>query len=365
MPSAPCLTLCMIVRDERTRLPACLESVRGLADEIVVVDTGSTDGTPDVARAAGARVHETPWPHDFSAARNAGLELATGRWILVLDADETLPAASREALRAIVAGPADHARALVQRNLLPESAGHISVSIVRLFPRHPRVRFERPIHEQVNTALEREGIRIVDTDIPFLHTGYASAAAMPAKTRRNRALIEAALAREPDADPNLWFFHAASFFDTGEHLRAAELYDECARRSAGRRRRLEVAARIKQAESLWLAGRPAEAEVCLPAGADSPHPLVCELRAALADLAGRRDEAKGWRERLLSCPDVAHLPPVALGPMKLRALNALAEDWAARGRKDRAVKVLRLGLAAAQGRIDAAAAAIGQAYATA
>ncbi len=360
---APSLTLCMIVRDERANLPACFESVRGLADELVVVDTGSIDGTPDLARAAGARVLEIPWPHDFSAARNAGLEAATGRWILVLDADETLPAESREALRAIVAGPATCAHALVQRNLLPGASGHVAVSIVRLFPRHPRVRFERPIHEQVNTSLEREGIRIVETNVPFLHTGYADLAVMPGKSRRNRALIEAALAREPDADPNLWFFHAASYFDEGEHLRAAGLYAECARRSSGRRRRLELAARIKQAESLWLAGRSAEAELCLPEGGDEPHPLVCELRAALAGAAGRLDEAKSWRERLLSCPDKAHLPPVALGPMKIRALNALAEDWAARGRKDRAVRVLRLGLAAAQGRVDAAAAAIGQAYA--
>ena len=359
---APALTLCMIVRNERANLPACLESVRGLAEELVVVDTGSVDGTPDLARAAGARVLEIPWSDDFSAARNAGLEMATGRWILVLDADETLPAASREALRTIVAGPAACAHALVQRNLLPGASGQVAVSIVRLFPRHPRVRFERPIHEQVNTALEREGIRIVETNVPFLHTGYADLGAMPAKTRRNRALIEAALAREPDADPNLWFFHAAGFFDEGDHLRAAGLYAECARRSAGRRR-LEVAAKIKQAESLWLAGCFAEAENCLPQGVEEPHPLVCELRAALAGAAGRLDEAKAWRERLLSCPDMAHLPPVALGPMKIRALNALAEDWAARGRKDRAVRVLRLGLAAAQGRVDAAAAAIGQAYA--
>lgn len=361
--SVPSLTLCLIVRDERARLPACLESVRGLAEEIIVVDTGSTDGTPALARAAGARVLEIAWPHDFSAARNAGLELATGRWILVLDADETLPAESGEALRTIVARPADCAHALVQRNLLPGASGHVAVSIVRLFPRHPRVRFERPIHEQVNTSLEREGIPIVDTQIPFLHTGYADAAAMPAKTQRNRALIEAALAREPDGDPNLWFFHAAGYFDEGEHLRAAELYAECARRSAGRRRRLETAAKIKQGESLWLAGRPAEAATCLPDGVDEPHPLVCELRAALAVVAGRNDEAKAWRERLLACPDKAYLPPVALGPMKIRALNFLAEDWAARGRKDRAVRVLRLGLAAAQGRLDAASAAIAQAYA--
>lgn len=354
MDRVPDLSVCLIVRDEAARLSACLASVRDLGAEIVVVDTGSTDGTPALAREAGAKVAEIAWPHDFSAARNASLALATGRWILVLDADETLSPDSAAALRRIVAGPADHACALIQRNALAADAGHVAVRIVRLFPNRPEVRFERPIHEQVNTSLERVGVRIVDTEIAFDHSGYADARIMPAKLARNRALIEAALAREPDGDPNLRYFYACGFYDGGDLVRAADEFAACARASLPRRRRLAEAARIKQAECLARLGRGAEAAALLahePGAA--AHPLACELRADERAARGHGDEAAKWRERLLAAADTAYLPPVALKPMKVRALQALAERHFLAGRKDAAVRVMRLALDLTQGRLAA------------
>ena len=92
--SARC-SLCMIVRDEERYLAGCLESVVDLVDEIVVVDTGSTDSTPDIARRFGARVFNFQWVDDFSAARNESLRHATGEWIFWLDADERLDAPNR------------------------------------------------------------------------------------------------------------------------------------------------------------------------------------------------------------------------------------------------------------------------------
>src|SRR5207249_480278 len=86
----PELSLCMIVRDEEPRLPSCLESIAPYVDEIVVVDTGSTDRTREVARDWGARVYEMPWPDSFAAARNQSLELARGSWILRMDADDEI-----------------------------------------------------------------------------------------------------------------------------------------------------------------------------------------------------------------------------------------------------------------------------------
>lgn len=80
----------MIVRNEEQTLGPCLASVRDLADEIVIVDTGSTDRTRELARAAGARVFDFPWVDDFAAARNESLRHATGSWILWLDADDRL-----------------------------------------------------------------------------------------------------------------------------------------------------------------------------------------------------------------------------------------------------------------------------------
>jgi len=84
------LSLSMIVRDEAERLVACLESVAGFVQEMVVLDTGSSDDTVAIARQQGATVHELPWPGDFAPARNAAMQLVHGDWVLVLDADEQL-----------------------------------------------------------------------------------------------------------------------------------------------------------------------------------------------------------------------------------------------------------------------------------
>src|SRR5579863_4249358 len=84
------VSLCMIVRDEERFLGGALESVRGVVDELCIVDTGSKDKTIEIARDAGARVSEIAWEENFSKARNAALAMATRRWILVLDADERL-----------------------------------------------------------------------------------------------------------------------------------------------------------------------------------------------------------------------------------------------------------------------------------
>src|SRR5438105_10083516 len=80
----------MIVKNEEANLPACLESVRDLFHEVIVVDTGSTDRTKEIAAGFGARVFDFPWVDNFAAARNAALEHATGDWIFWMDADDRL-----------------------------------------------------------------------------------------------------------------------------------------------------------------------------------------------------------------------------------------------------------------------------------
>ena len=102
------VSLCMIVKDEARFLAGCLSSVGSLADDIVIADTGSTDGTVEIAQAAGARVLRVAWTNDFAAARNAVLQHATGDFVLVLDADERLTDEGRERIRrAVEAGTAD------------------------------------------------------------------------------------------------------------------------------------------------------------------------------------------------------------------------------------------------------------------
>jgi len=106
----------MIVRDEEEFLDACLESAKGVADEIVVLDTGSVDRTAEIARSHGARVYSHPWRDSYSEARNAGIDLATGDWILILDADERLDESAKPIIRGAVLDPRCAAYEFCQRN---------------------------------------------------------------------------------------------------------------------------------------------------------------------------------------------------------------------------------------------------------
>jgi glycosyltransferase involved in cell wall biosynthesis len=112
----------MIVKDEEANLNSCLDSVRTLVDEIIVVDTGSTDKTTEIARSYGAIIHVFPWNNDFSSARNESLKYATGEWILVLDADEVLDVNDHASIRQLIAAKGVDAYSLVQRTYLKQSA---------------------------------------------------------------------------------------------------------------------------------------------------------------------------------------------------------------------------------------------------
>src|SRR5690242_9238344 len=114
----------MIVKDEEGNLPACLGPVAGLFDEIVVVDTGSTDHTAAVAAHYGARVCPFAWVDSFAAARNASIAQATGDWIMWLDADDRLDESNVAALRTLLAGlQRDNAAYVMQCVCLPEGPG--------------------------------------------------------------------------------------------------------------------------------------------------------------------------------------------------------------------------------------------------
>ena len=165
----PTVTLCLIARNEERFLPDCLASVRGVVDEIVVVDTGSTDRTAKIARKAGAKVIEAPWTDDFAAARNAALSRATGDFILQLDADERLAAGAGPVLRAAATGTFDcgmlrlHDAALVDAKVEDVLSGRArlgdSCYLPRFLRRTPDLAWEGIIHEEVSAWVVRRGPR--------------------------------------------------------------------------------------------------------------------------------------------------------------------------------------------------------------
>ncbi|MFM7085969.1 MAG: glycosyltransferase [Cyanobium sp.] len=199
------LSLAMIVRDEEDGLQACLESVIGFVDEMVVVDTGSRDGTVAIAERCGARVHHLSWPGDFAPARNHSLELAEGEWVLVLDADEQLLPEARAPLQALMADPD---ALLITLLRLEEGAAQSPYSSVsRLFRRHPAIRWSGAHHAMVDDSvaalISREPHwRVLQCPTPALrHGGYrAEKLADGRKARRLREAMQAELRQRP-ADP--------------------------------------------------------------------------------------------------------------------------------------------------------------------
>jgi tetratricopeptide (TPR) repeat protein len=232
------ISLCMIVKDEATTLAATLDSARPWVDEMVVVDTGSTDATPAVARAGGAQVYEFPWGDDFAAARNASLARATGDWVLVLDADEVLLPATGQVLKDLDQGhPLGETVAtdVLAINLLRLELGAPQAPytlITRFFRRLPTVSFYRPYHETVDdslAALQAQDQRwqvITLTTVALHHRGYDPAVvAQRGKFERARRTMETYLASHPD-DAYLANKLAALYIQSGQTDQALNLLRE-------------------------------------------------------------------------------------------------------------------------------------------
>jgi tetratricopeptide (TPR) repeat protein len=194
------ISLCMIVKNEEIFLEGCLKSVQNVVDEIILVDTGSTDRTLDIAKAFDAKQFSFTWINDFSAARNEALSHATGEWILYLDADERLKSGQEEKLRQLLSQSNIHAYnvwiegsvnlrdgAVVQRNAYP-----------RIFRSYPSVRFEGRVHEQITPSLERMEWAIHPSDLMIEHLGYGQGFnTVVEKAQRNREILKKQLEEEP------------------------------------------------------------------------------------------------------------------------------------------------------------------------
>jgi len=176
----PLLSLCMIVKNEAEYLETCLKLARPHVDEIVVIDTGSTDGTQDIARRYADVFEEIEWPNSFAAARNYSLDRASGRYILILDGDEYI-ADPRDwiLLRQVIQEVRPAAARLRVRNVLPTS--ELIVADVlwqeRIFVNHPVIRYKGRVHNQIIEGIfeyiARESGSVIDLGIEVVHVGYS------------------------------------------------------------------------------------------------------------------------------------------------------------------------------------------------
>ncbi len=221
------LSLCMIVKDEEKTLPKCLGSVRNVVDEIVVLDTGSTDRTVHIAKKFGAKVHEFQWCNDFSAARNEALKYVTGDWVLVLDADESLTQKIVPQLQEAI-----HREEYLLINLVRQEVGAVQspYSLVsRLFRHHPEIYFSRPYHalvdDSVTEILSKEPQWEVGylQGVAILHSGYQKDVIdQNNKYAKAQAAMEQFLATHPD-DPYVCSKLGALYVETGKISEGVEL----------------------------------------------------------------------------------------------------------------------------------------------
>ncbi len=283
----PALSAALIVRNEEQFLEGCLRSLVDQVDEVVIVDTGSTDRSIEIAEHHGAKLHHFAWTGDFSAARNHGLDRCSGDWILYIDADERLVVSSPYRLPDIIQHDA-WIGATVQ--FRPKS-GYTRYLEPRLFRRDPRLRFVGKIHETCHAEMvriaEAEGLSIGNCPAQLDHLGYDGDQSH--KHPRNLALLKEAVLASPNR-VYLWYHLAETLAALGwidESLSAAHRGLECARRDGSFKSRVD-ATMIYQ-----LVGR-----LDLDSGRD-PRDLVEEGLSAMPDdhalrfLAARREAAFG------------------------------------------------------------------------
>jgi glycosyltransferase involved in cell wall biosynthesis len=212
------LSLCLIVKNEENNLPLCLDSVQGLVNETIVIDTGSIDATPRIASGYGARVIPFDFTTvDFAAARNHAIASASGRWVLMLDADETLHPSSAPMIKTLVAGDQNAAYYLERHNHWSESEHPTVDYMVRLYPNRPDYRYRGRVHETINASIVSGGGRLHVTNIRVDHNFSSNREARRRKNRWYIEILKEEIAADPRDDSRLDFlaaeYHQLEMFD--------------------------------------------------------------------------------------------------------------------------------------------------------
>ncbi|AFM39661.1 glycosyl transferase [Desulfosporosinus acidiphilus SJ4] len=227
------ISLCMIVKNEADNLNRCLKSVSDIVDEIIIVDTGSTDSTCDIAQQHGAKVHHFLWNDNFSDARNSSLDRAQGDWVLFLDADEELSPSSRDRLTPLLECEDIEGYFVKIINYLGREGWTETVPdlVFRLFRNKKEYRFRGAIHEQIADVILEKNTQAkyqIAEDFTILHYGYSDhLIQVKDKKYRNISLIEKELAKQP-ANRLLQFHYGVELFRAERYTEASEIFIQAA-----------------------------------------------------------------------------------------------------------------------------------------
>lgn len=240
LPSDGTITLCMIVRNEERVLEECLRSSVPYFDQVIVVDTGSTDRTKEICRAFGVDLRESTWPDSFAEARNESLQGATGDWIMWIDADDTISKECIDCIRAAVrTAPEDVIGMVIPVRFVEETGFGTEVDHVKVFRNWPDLRWEGRIHEQILPSLRdaarsrgiSDGGRIIRLPTFVLHSGYDTSIEGQARKRERDAYLLELDLRDRPGHPFVLFNLGMTAHYTDDHAGAVDWLDKSIKNS--------------------------------------------------------------------------------------------------------------------------------------
>lgn len=192
------LSLCMITKNEEERLPVCLENIKNVVDEIIIVDTGSIDQTVQTAKQLGAKVYKRKWKNDFSEIRNYAIEKASGKWILVLDPDEIMPEEDAKKIKLLLNNPMAEGYLFYIHTFLTNHAASSQTQSLRLFRNRKNYRYQNKIFEHIP---DESITNVLDSEIQIFH--YPD----PVRFEEMRKLKMNLLTQEINQDPDNTYLH--------------------------------------------------------------------------------------------------------------------------------------------------------------
>jgi tetratricopeptide (TPR) repeat protein len=333
------LGLCMIVKDEEEMLGKCLEAAAPAVDEIIIVDTGSTDRTIEIAKEFGATVIEQPWTGSFSDARNTSFEASTTDWIIYLDADEVLVADDVERLKALTGKTWREAFYLALTSFTGELGDGAAVtnSALRVFRNRPHYRFEGRLHEQIGQHLPSYAAgRVEQSSVRVDHYGYLGAVRdAKEKSRRNLELLKAQQA-EGAQSAFLHFNIGTEYAALGDYASALTEFQSSWNlvQAGGEEGNDYVPALLERLVTALRACGRAQDAIALARDGLGRFPGFTDLVFAQAQAAlalGEVDEAIAYWQQCIEMGDAPARYGAAVGAGTHRPRIALAELYMRRG----------------------------------
>jgi GT2 family glycosyltransferase/tetratricopeptide (TPR) repeat protein len=327
----PLLSLCMIARDNEGTIGAALDVIRHYVDDMVVVDTGSKDRTPDIAASLGARVFHFAWCDDFSAARNESIRHAIGQWIFWMDTDDSIDHENARKVRDAVSGPVpQNVMGFSAKVRCPEMSSNgetqfVEVDHIKIFRNQPQLRFEGRIHEQILMAIRRAAGIFEWTDIFVVHSGADySPEGRAKKMERDLRILELDHRERPD-HPFVLFNLGMTYTEAGRYDQAiAFLWQSIGRASPNESHLRKAYAHLVTCYDKLGRGKIA-LETCLQGLERIPaDPELTFLQGALLQRYGRLNEARTVFEALRQQSSDRHFSSVDRGIKGHRSARHLA-----------------------------------------